>query len=379
MTPHELPAMVNAHSHAFQRDLRGAAERPAPEAHRADDFWSWREAMYRLAASHDPDSMREAAGRVYAEMAAAGYGAVGEFHYVHHRPDGTPYDDANAMAVAVAEAARAAGLVVVLLPAAYHRAGWDGRDLPPSQGQRRFCDPDVDSYLARVDALRDWADGRAGVHVGVAAHSVRAVPASWLEAIAAYSERHGLVRHVHAHEQPRELDECRAEHGVSPVELLDRSGFLGPRTSLIHGIHVEPADVERLAASRTIVVSCPTTEGSLGDGHFPALVYRDAGVRIAIGTDSQVRVDPFEETRELETLARRERRTRHALLASYGDLWGELARNGLASLGLDDAGTIAIDRDHPDLRGIADDDLPLAVATCASAAVVVRGAQHAGA
>ncbi len=208
---------------------------------------------------------------------------------------------------------------------------------------------------------------------------MRAVPASWLEAIAAYSERHGIVRHVHAHEQPRELDECRAEHGVSPVELLDRSGFLGPRTSLIHGIHVEPADVERLAASRTIVVSCPTTEGSLGDGHFPALVYRDAGVRIAIGTDSQVRVDPFEETRELETLARRERRTRHALLAGYGDLWGELARNGLASLGLDDAGTIAIDRDHPDLRGIADDDLPLAVATCASAAVVVRGAQHAGA
>jgi formimidoylglutamate deiminase len=379
MTPHELPAMVNAHSHAFQRDLRGAAERPAPEAHRADDFWSWREAMYRLAAGHDPDSMREAAGRVYAEMAAAGYGAVGEFHYVHHRPDGTPYDDPNAMAVAVAEAARAAGLAVVLLPAAYHRAGWEGRDLPPSPGQRRFCDPDVDSYLARVDALRAWADGRAGVHVGVAAHSVRAVPASWLEAIAAYSERHGLVRHVHAHEQPRELEECRAEHGVSPIELLHRSGFLGPRTSLIHGIHVEPADVERLAASGTIVVSCPTTEGSLGDGNFPALVYRDAGVRIAIGTDSQVRIDPFEETRELETLARRERRTRHALLASYGDLWGELARNGLASLGLDDAGTIAIDRDHPDLRGVADDDLPLAVATCASAAVVVRGAQHAGA
>ena len=379
MTPHELPAMVNAHSHAFQRDLRGAAERPAPEAHRADDFWSWREAMYRLAASHDPDSMRAAAGRVYAEMAAAGYGAVGEFHYVHHRPDGTPYDDPNAMAIAVAEAAREAGLVVVLLPAAYHRAGWDGRDLPPSAGQRRFCDPDVDSYLARVDVLRAWADGRAGVHVGVAAHSVRAVPAGWLEAIAAYSERHGLVRHVHAHEQPRELEECRAEHGVSPIELLHRSGFLGPRTSLIHGIHVEPADVERLAASGTIVVSCPTTEGSLGDGHFPALVYRDAGVRIAIGTDSQVRVDPFEETRELETLARRERRTRHALLATYGDLWAELSRNGLASLGLDDAGTIAIDRDHPDLRGVADDDLPLAVATCASAAVVARGAQHAGA
>ena len=374
MNPHDLPAMVNAHSHAFQRDLRGAAERPAPEVHAADDFWSWREAMYRLAGSHDPDSMRAAAERVYAEMAAAGYGAVGEFHYVHHRPDGTPYADPNAMAVAVAEAARAAGLRIVLLPAAYHRAGWDGGDLPPAPGQRRFCDSSVGAYLERVDALRAWAGGRDGVHVGVAAHSVRAVPASWLEAIAAYSERHALVRHVHAHEQPRELAECRAEHGVSPVELLDRTGFLGPRTSLIHGIHVDAGDVRRLAESDTIVVSCPTTEGSLGDGHFPALVYRDAGVRIAIGTDSQVRVDPFEEARELETLARRERRTRHALLAGYGDLWGELARSGLASLGLENAGTIAIDRDHPDLRGIADADLPLAVATCASAAVVCRAA-----
>ncbi len=376
MTPHELPAMANAHSHAFQRDLRGAAERPAPEAHAADDFWSWREAMYALARSHDPESMRAAAGRVYAEMAAAGYGAVGEFHYVHHQPDGTPYAEPNAMAIAVAEAARAAGLAIVLLPAAYNRAGWDGHDLPPSEGQRRFCDPGVDAYLERVDALREWAAARDWVQVGVAAHSVRAVPATWLSAIASYSERHGLVRHVHAHEQPRELEECRAEHGLSPVELLDRCGFLGPRTSLIHGIHVGPGDVRRLAESDTIVVSCPTTEGSLGDGHFPALVYRDAGVRIAIGTDSQVRIDPFEEARELETLARRERRTRHALLASYGDLWGELARNGRASLGLDDAGTIAIDRDHPELSGITDADIPLAVATCASAAVVCRPASR---
>ena len=317
--------MVNAHSHAFQRDLRGAAERPAPEAHAADDFWSWREAMYALAGSHDPDSMREAAGRVYAEMAAAGYGAVGEFHYVHHQPDGTPYDDPNAMAIAVAEAARAAGLAIVLLPAAYHRAGWDGGDLPPSPGQRRFCDP---TWTPTSSASTRCAPGPTGARASTSASRRTAsapCPASWLEAIAAYSEQHGLVRHVHAHEQPRELEECRAEHGVSPVELLDRSGFLGPRTSLVHGIHVDAGDVRRLAESDTIVVSCPTTEGSLGDGHFPALAYRDAGVRIAIGTDSQVRVDPFEEARELETLARRERRTRHALLASYGDLWGELA------------------------------------------------------
>src|SRR5918997_7124588 len=136
--------------------------------------------MYRLAGAHEPDSMREVAARVYAEMAAAGYGAVGEFHYVHHRPDGTPYEGPNAMAIAVAEAAREAGLAIVLLPAAYHRAGWDGGDLPPTPGQRRFCDPDVEAFLARLDALRTWAADREGVHVGVAAHSVRAVPASWL-------------------------------------------------------------------------------------------------------------------------------------------------------------------------------------------------------
>src|SRR4051812_3013273 len=367
--------MVNAHSHAFQRDLRGAGERPAPAAHARDDFWSWRTEMFRLAGTLDPDSMRDVAARAYGEMAAAGYGVVGEFHYVHHQPDGTPYPDPNALAIALASAAAEAGIRLGLLPAPYHRAGWDGGDLPPTPGQRRFCDPTVEAYLERVDALRAWAAGRNGVHVGVAAHSVRAVPAGWLQAIAAYADRHGLVRHVHAHEQPRELEECRAEHGLSPVELLDRTGFLGPRTSVVHGIHVEPADVRRLAETGTIVVSCPTTEGSLGDGHFPALTFRDAGVRIAIGSDSQVRIDPFEETRELETLARRERRTRDALLAR-GDLWDSLVRVGCASLGLADAGTVDIDLDHARLQGVREEDVPFAVATCCSASVVVEGSSQ---
>jgi formimidoylglutamate deiminase len=363
-----IAAMVSAHSHAFQRDLRGIGERSE------DDFWGWRGAMYALADALDPDSMYEVALRAYTEMRAAGYGAVGEFHYVHHQPDGTPYDEPNAMAIGVAEAALAARLQIVLLPAAYHRNGWDGADRPPEPGQRRFCDPSVEAFLARVDALRAWAAGRDGVGVGVAAHSVRAVPAAWLEALAAYAIEHGLVLHVHAHEQPRELDECEAEHGCSPVELLLRRGFLGPRTSVIHGIHVSERDVDVLAETGTIVVSCPTTEGNLGDGFLPALRYRDAGVRLAIGSDSQVRVDPFEEVRELETGARRERRTRHALLAAYGDLWSELVGNGCASLGLADAGTVAIDLDHPDLRGVAVADLPYALATCASAGVVARAA-----
>jgi formimidoylglutamate deiminase len=362
-----IPAMPNAHSHAFQVDLRGIGERPAPEAHANDDFWSWRTAMFDLAGELDPDTMRTTAERLYREMAAAGYGVVGEFHYVHHQPDGTPYEQPNVMAFALAEAAQAAGLPIVLLPTAYHRNA--DQDLHP--GQRRFCDPDVESFLARVDALRTWAADREGVHVGVAAHSVRAVPASWLQAIARYADAHELVRHVHAHEQRRELVECEAEHGCSPIELLHRTGFLGPRTSVVHGIHVGADDVARLAAADTIVVSCPTTEGNLGDGHFPAMQYRDAGVRIAIGSDSQVRIDPFEEARELETGARRERETRFGLLSHYGDLWGELVRNGLASLGVDRVGEIAVDRDHPQLRGIEEEDLPRALVTAASAAAVV--------
>jgi formimidoylglutamate deiminase len=361
-----VAAMANAHSHAFQLDLRGVAERPHP----GDDFWSWRNEMYRLAGSHDPDSMRAVGERVYAQMAAAGYGAVGEFHYVVHQPDGTPYDEPNAMAIALAEAAVAQGLEIVLLPAAYNRGGF-GR--PPDQGQRRFCDPEVSVFLERLDALRAWASGRPGVDVGVAVHSVRAVPADWIEAIAEYADREGLVRHVHACEQVRELGECEAEHGCTPIELLARTGYLGPRTSVVHAIHVTERDIELLADSDSIVVTCPTTEGNLGDGYLPALRYRDAGVPLAIGTDSQVRIDPFEELREMETLARRERQTRYALLeAAGGDLWGQTVTTGRASLGLDgDGSQIELDLDHPELAGVAERDLQLALATCASASVVV--------
>ncbi len=409
-----VEAMPNAHSHAFQRALRGRAERLRPE--RADDFWSWRTEMFKLAASLEPTSMYELALATYREMAQAGYGAVGEFHYVHHQPDGTPYQEPNEMARALAEAAVTAGLPIVLLPAAYHRNGWDGEDRPPVAGQRRFCDPDVESFLDRVEELRTWAASRAGVSVGVAAHSVRAVPAPWLAAIAEYADAHGLVRHVHAHEQRRELEESRAEHGCSPIELLERTGFLGPAASVIHGIHVSPHDVQLLARSSSTVVSCPTTEGNLGDGYLPAMGYREHRVPLAIGSDSQVRIDPFEEARELETGSRRERQLRAGLLASVGDLWTELCRNGRRSLGLgagaggggagdggaadpaaeatieiEGAGdpaaeatieiegdpaaeaTIEIDLDHADLRGIDPADLPLALVTCASAAVVRRG------
>ena len=359
MRPATIAAMPNTHSHAFQRDLRALGEQSG------DDFWSWRTQMMHLAQALDAEAMHRVAVQVYGEMLAAGYGVVGEFHYVHHQPDGTPHDDPNALAIAVAQGAIDAGLRIVLIPAAYHRGG-----------HPRFHDPDVESFLARVDALREWASARDGVAIAVAAHSVRAVPQDWLGAIAGYATDHGLPRHVHAAEQPREVRECRAQHGASPIELLHRNGFLGPRTSVIHAIHVDERDIALLADSDTIVVTCPTTEGNLGDGHFPALAYRDAGVRLAIGSDSQVRVDPFEEVRELETGARRAGLTRRALLDHYRDLWAELARNGLASLGLSGGDTIDVDLDHPDLRGVAHGELPLALATCASAATVCRQASR---
>lgn len=374
-----IPGMPNAHSHAFQRALRGRAERPGGSGR--DDFWTWRTEMFRLADALDPATMRMVAEDTYAEMVGAGYSVVGEFHYVHHQPDGTPYAEPNAMAHAVAEAAMQAGLPIVLLPAAYHRDGWDGADRPPAAGQRRFCDPDVDTFLRRVDELRRWAAPLPEVQVGIAAHSVRAVPRAWLEAIAQYSERHGLVRHIHAHEQRRELEECQAEHGRSPIALLEQTGFLGALASVIHGIHVSAEDVRMLADSGTTVVSCPTTEGNLGDGYLPAMAYAQAGVALAIGSDSQVRIDPFEEARELETGSRRERQLRSGLLAAVGDLWFTLCRNGRRSLGLtgdDPAGwpAVEVDLEHPDLRGVDGADLPLALVTCASAGLVRAAASR---
>jgi formimidoylglutamate deiminase len=287
--------------------------------------------------------MRAAALATFAEMRAAGYGAVGEFHYIHHT---------EGMTEAVVDAAREAGIRLVLLPAAYHHGGHE-----------RFRDATVDDFLARTERL--------GV-TGIAAHSVRAVPEAWLREIAGHADAHGLVRHVHAAEQPAEIEQCEAEFGCSPIELLHRTGFLGPRTSVVHGIHVSDRDIAMLAETDTIVVTCPTTEGNLGDGHFPAMRLLDAGVRIAIGSDSQVRIDPFEECRELETGARRDSLSRTGPLArADGDLWLQLVHNGAASLGIEDAGTVEIDLDHPQLDGIAREDLARALATCASAAVVL--------
>ncbi|HEV8157330.1 MAG TPA: formimidoylglutamate deiminase, partial [Gaiellales bacterium] len=265
-----LPGFVNAHSHAFQRALRGRVEH-VDRDHPHDDFWTWREAMYQAANAIDPDGAYEVALQLYREMVAAGYTAVGEFHYPHHQPGGEPYPDPNAMAKATAAAARDAGIEIVMLMTAYARAG---QGLPPTAGQRRFCDPDVASYLTRVDALA------SEMRVGLAPHSVRAVPRDWLEEITAYAASSGMVVHIHANEQRREIDESMREYGLRPIELLAEIGLLGPRATLIHATHISERELELLASSGATVCACPTTEANLGDGFLPALELMQHGVPI---------------------------------------------------------------------------------------------------
>ena len=222
-----LPGFVNDHSHAFQRGLRGKVERIDPSRPK-DDFWTWRERMYDLAERLDPDSMREVGRRCYTEMLSAGYTSVTEFHYVHHEPDGNPYGDPNALAKAVAEAAEDVGIRLLLLPVAYARGG-----VP------RFRDPSVETFLARASALREWAEPNPLLEVGVAAHSVRATPRGWLEELGEYARAERLALHIHADEQPREIEGCLAEHGMRPIELLAESGFLGPGATVVHATHAD--------------------------------------------------------------------------------------------------------------------------------------------
>jgi formimidoylglutamate deiminase len=355
------PGFVNAHSHAFQRGLRGRVERRAPD-HLEDDFWSWRERMYALAESLDPASIREASERCFREMLSAGYTSVAEFHYVHHRPDGKPYGQPNALAEAVAEAAQQAGIRLLLLPVAYARGG-----IP------RFRDAGVDDFLERVDALRGWAKGRDLVQVGVAAHSVRAVPRAWLERIGEYARRNGMPLHVHADEQPREIEECRDEHGMRPVELLAETGFLGRRTTVVHATHADERELGLLAERGSSVCACPTTEGNLGDGFFPAQSILRLGIGLQIGSDSHVRIDPFEELREIETGARRLSGRRNVLVQPGEDSptpWLLAAGWGRESLETGDpADFVEIDLEHPEVADV--EDLPSALVFGAGSGVVV--------
>jgi formimidoylglutamate deiminase len=363
-----LPGFVNAHSHAFQRGMRGVVERVDP-AHPHDDFWTWREEMYAAAGRLDPDSAHAVALLAYREMRAAGFVAVGEFHYVHHRPDGTPYEPANAMSLATAAAADEAGIDQVLLMTAYERAG---AGLPPTPGQRRFCDPDVATYLARVEAL---AGDRPAGRVGLAPHSVRAVSRGWLEEIGRYAGAAGMVVHVHACEQRREIEECLAEHGRRPIELLADAGCLGPRTTIVHGTHASDAELDLLAEAGASVCLCPTTEANLGDGYLPALRLFERGIRVCVGTDSNTVIDPVVEVREVESVARRTAERRNVLVPDGDDgptgyLLTVGSRFGAEALGLGSVADIELDLSHPSLAGVAERDAAAALIFGGSAAAL---------
>lgn len=371
----------NVHSHAFQRDIRGVVEhvsKLAPE----DDFWTWREAMYGAAMALDPEAIGDVARRVYTQMRASGYTTVGEFHYVHHQPDGSWYDEPNALAQAVIEAAEQVGIRIVLLQTAYARGG---AGIAPAGGQLRFSDPSVEAYLERVELLRRWAEDRPLVSVGVAPHSVRAVPREWLEAIAAYADEHDMVVHIHANEQPREVAESLAEHGLRPIELIAAAGALTDRTTIVHATHLDTAEVDLLAESGATVCACPTTEGNLGDGYVPARSLFQAGVGLAIGTDSNTRIDPFEELRELELVARRTAGRRNVLVATGATGPSEALLDagqvrGATALGLEPrrlaagspADLIAIDLEHAEIAGVADEDLAAAIVFAGSSALVTE-------
>jgi formimidoylglutamate deiminase len=310
-----LPGFVNAHSHAFQRALRGKVE--------GGDFWAWREAMLDLARGLTPGHVRTEYAAVYREMRAAGYTAVGEYHYVGF-----------AEAEAAVEAAGEAGIELVLLYAAYARGGLD-----------RFRQNSVGAYLEQVEALRD-----AGALVGLAPHSVRACPRDWLEEIGRYAGREGIVLHVHADEQPREIEECLAEHGLRPLELLGETGCLGPRTTIVHATHADERELDLLADTGGRVCLCPTTEANLGDGFPPLEGLLERGIPLCIGSDSNVRIDPLEELRELEGIARRQMLRRNVV--PVADLLTAGTAAGGTALGIDDWPGIEVDLDHASLRGV---------------------------
>jgi formimidoylglutamate deiminase len=371
-----LPGLINAHSHAFQRSIRGATHRAA--AGDPSTFWSWRQAMYRAAQRPDPDGLYAVTRACFSEMLRAGITCVGEFHYLHHRPDGGLYDDPNELSNQIIRAADDVGLRLVLLEVFYQRAG-DRR--PPLPEQRRFCDPSLDVYLARVDALR-----ARGVDVGVAPHSVRAVARPQLEQLADYAARAGLVMHAHVSEQPLENHECAAEHGgLTPTQVFAASGCLDrPRSfSAVHAIHVDAADLALLATQH--VCACPTTEADLGDGIVPAADHLTRGARIALGSDSNAIIDLFQEARLLEMNERLRSGRRLCLSAADRPLGLTLLDAatvaGASALGRPDLGELAVgapfdaitlDRDHPTLADVASEHLLDAIMLAGSAAPVDR-------
>lgn len=290
-----LPGLVNAHSHAFQRVIRGRTEYRG--ASPADSFWTWREMMYAAAQRLTPEDIYDASRMAFLEMALSGITAVGEFHYLHHTPEGGEYEDPNLLAKQVVRAARDVGLSIALLRVAYARAGFRKE---PDPRQLRFIEPDPAVFVRNAESLSLALEADPHAWLGVAPHSVRAVPVEYLRALRAYAHAYHLPLHMHVAEQPAEVEACVAEHGRTPVKFLADEGVLSPRFTGVHAVHVTPEEVALLAKARALVCACPTTERNLGDGVVPAGALLDAGVRVALGTDSHTQIDLLEDARGLE-------------------------------------------------------------------------------
>jgi len=326
-----LPAMPNLHSHAFQRAMAGLAERKG----RVDDsFWSWRETMYAFAAAIGPDELQAIAAQLYVEMLKAGYTQVCEFHYLHHQPDGSAYAQPEAMSLALIEAAREAGIALTLLPVLYMSGGFDGRALTPRQ--RRFGH-DVDGYLRLLESLRRHESD--DVRVGIALHSLRAVPPDALHRVLASDAAKACPIHIHIAEQIGEVQDCLATRGARPVEWLFDHVEVDARWCLVHATHLTEAETASLARSGAVAGLCPTTEANLGDGLFPLADYLDARGVLGIGSDSHISISPVEELRWLEYGQRLT--TGHRNIAARGQgvsvgetLWQAALQGGAQASGL---------------------------------------------
>ena len=375
-----LPGLVAAHSHAFQRAIRGRTEH---RNHPRDDFWSWREAMYAAAERLSPDDLFAVSKFCFLEMARAGITAVGEFHYLHRDRSGKPYADPNQLDLAVARAAREVGLRIVLLRVAYARSGFNVGENPR---QKRFIESSAEEYLKNLDALSRQ------VPVGAAPHSVRACPAEWIRDIAQEAFRRGWPLHLHVAEQRAEVEQCLAEHGVTPAVLLEQLGALRETTTAVHAVHLAEEDIAALGRARATICACPTTERNLGDGVVRADLLLAAGARLCVGSDSEVQLSPLEDARQLEyhlRLVQEQRAILDPEQADVGGLGAKLYRiaseGGMRSLGIGGGGLrvgepadfIAVDLEDPSIAGANADDL-MANVTFSMERTAVRGTWVAG-
>ena len=385
-----LPGLVNAHSHAFQRVIRGRTERRS-RGHARDSFWTWREMMYSAATRLTPADIYDASRMAFLEMALNGITSVGEFHYLHRTPEGAAYDDPNLPAKEVVRAAREVGLRIALLRVAYARSG---SQTAPDARQARFIEAEPQTFLRHVEQLRadlardethaaatasaanaeaTAAANTAAAWVGIAPHSVRAVPLDYLREVIRFADAARLPTHMHIAEQPAEISACLAEHGRTPVALLDTEGLLNERFTAVHAIHLTPEDVAALSRSRAIVCACPTTERNLGDGIVPTDALFANGVRVALGTDSHTQIDLLEDARELEYHLRLQKLERNVLAPDNDEAPAALAARlfdcatiaGAHSIGASGGELIAgrnadfftVDLNDPSIAGASDDDL----------------------